>query len=135
MEFSHSASPHLRRCCKQHMMHCEPLQSTINTLLQNGNSLVGHFHCHTHRCTVPLTAIYSPLHYLDSPESSGGPPGPEGPCPHFLQSSYVLLGPGAKSEYACVRLVSPSARPSTAENRHSSALVARPPQSLTIKDH
>lgn len=32
VEFSHSVSPHLRRYCEQHVMHREPLQSTINTL-------------------------------------------------------------------------------------------------------
>lgn len=117
-EFNHLASPHLRHYRKQLVMHCELVKSTISSLLQSRNFSVGHFHCHTHRCTVPLAILYSPLHCLDSPESSGGPPGPEGTRPHFVQSSYLLLGPGAKS--VCVTLVSPSA--SSSNKAHSRKL-------------
>jgi len=135
MVFSPLASPHLRSYGEQHGMHCEPLQSTTSTVSKN--SSVGHFHCHTHRCSVPLTLIYYPLQCLQSPESSGSPHGPEGACSRFLQSSYLLLGHGAKS--VCVphwfHLQTDFPTRPGAENSHSSALVVRPPQSLPIKDH
>lgn len=66
------------------VMHCELLQSTSNPLSCKAETPQWAASVATHRRTVPLTLVYSPLHCLDSPESSGGPPAPEWTCPHLF---------------------------------------------------